>query len=360
MSHDHPHDLESGVALGNCVIEEGLGRGGMGVVYRGRQPALNRPVAVKVIHPELADNPEARERFLREARAAAAIDHPNVLPLYEIGMEGDVVFVAMRYVPDGDLGEYLTHARPTAAESVAIVLQIAAALDAAHAAGIVHRDVKPQNILVSIDQGATHAYLTDFGLARRLDQVGLTLPGALLGTPIYMSPEQALGETVDARTDVYALGCVLFELLTGDPPYTGETLTGLLIDHQSAPIPRVSDRLPHVPTEMNQVIARALAKDPNDRFPSAGDLAEAAAAALESRLPTDPERSVATGSAAARDLGLAFPSQVTRLYIQSQAPRMTPERFDDFLDYLGRRGWTSDDLVEIVHPWAPKGWSTTR
>ena len=207
-------------------IEAVAGRGGMGVVYRAVQEGLERPVALKLIAPELARDPEFRARFVRESRLAASLDHPHVIPVYEAGEEDGSLFIAMRWVEGPDLRELVVERGPLApAAAAALVAQVAGALDAAHARGLVHRDVKPANVLLAGDADAPHAYLSDFGLARgeesvdRLTRTG----GSVLGTAAYSSPEQIEGGVLDGRADVYALACVLFFALTGRPPFRRDT-----------------------------------------------------------------------------------------------------------------------------------------
>jgi serine/threonine protein kinase len=349
-------DLEAGTALGSCVVEAVLGRGGMGVVYRARQPGLQRTVAVKVIDPVVAADPTMSERFVREARAAAAIEHPNVLPVYEIGTDGERLFTVMRFVESGDLEGFVSARDLTTPDVLMVMSQIAGALDASHSAGLIHRDVKPQNILVDTSNGDLFCYLADFGLARRVADVGLTLPGAAVGTPWYMSPEQALGQPLDARTDIYALGCVLYELLTGDVPFPEEEWAAVLLAHQLAEVPQLADARPDLPRRLDDVLARALAKDRDERFPSAGDLARAVAAAFAGRPGPVPESSVAAGAAALRE---DFPDP-TPEFIHTQCPRMTPEKFERFLAFLSDRGWSKADIRELVHPWAPRDWKKSR
>ena len=209
-------DLLPGAEIAGCRIEAVAGRGGMGIVYRATQLSLGRPVAVKLIAPDRAGDPGFRERFERESRIAAAIDHPNVIPVYAAGEEGGHLYLVMRYVKGTDLQGLLARERRLpAARVAAIALQLGAALDAAHAVGLVHRDVKPANVLLT----GEHAYLADFGLSQVVGtDTRLTSTGQWIGTADFMAPEQFSGEGVDARADVYALGCVLYNALTGETP----------------------------------------------------------------------------------------------------------------------------------------------
>jgi serine/threonine-protein kinase len=308
----HPDDV-----LGGCRIEAVVGRGGMGVVYRALQLDLGRPVALKVIAGERAGDAEFRERFGREARMAAAIDHPNVVPVYATGEQDGALYLVMRYVTGSDLHALIRReGRLAPARAAAIVAQVGAALDAAHAAGLVHRDVKPANVLLSgVDD---HAYLSDFGLMRPLDpQQPITDSGQWIGTVDFASPEQLSGGRADARSDVYSLGCVLHAALTGSSPFPRGTVPATLLAHLNDAPPRPSDS--GAPRELDRVVARALAKDPAQRYPSAGDLGRAALAAARGEPVTESERTVAVGRAAparrtgATAIGAHEPTRATEL-----------------------------------------------
>jgi len=302
----HVSELAHGTLFAGHEILGVAGRGGMGVVYRARQLDLDRLVALKVIAPALAEDPSFRERFIRESRVAASIDHPNVIPVFAAGEADGILYLTTRYVEGDDLRTLVRREGALSPERAAqVVRQVGTALDAAHARGIVHRDVKPANVL--LDAGA-HAYLTDFGLTKRLDSAsGQTRAGGWVGTLGYVAPEQIRGERVDARTDVYALGCVLFNALTGEPPYRRDSDEATLWAHLNDPAPSVTgtETAADLPAAFDAVVARALAKDPAERFPSAGDLGRAALAAAEGRaeLAAASGRVVATGAAApdARD-----------------------------------------------------------
>jgi serine/threonine-protein kinase len=289
-------DLLPGAEIAGCRIEAVAGRGGMGIVYRATQLSLGRPVAVKLIAPDRAGDPGFRERFERESRVAAAIDHPNVIPVYAAGEEGGHLYLVMRYVKGTDLQGLLARERRLPPENVAaIACQIGAALDASHAVGLVHRDVKPANVLLS----GEHAYLADFGLSQLVGtETRLTSTGQWIGTVDFMAPEQFSGEEVDARADVYALGCVLYNALTGEVPYPRGTVPATMLAHMQDTQPRPTDVVADLPDGFDRVIARALAKDPERRYPSAGDLGRAALAAAEGRHVTETERTVARGAAA--------------------------------------------------------------
>lgn len=266
----------------------------MGIVYRATQLSLARPVALKLIAPEHAADAGFRERFERESRMAAAIDHPNIIPVYAAGEEDGRLYLAMRWVEGTDLHRLLReHGRLEPLRAARIIDQVGGALDAAHAAGLVHRDVKPANVLLS----GEHAYLADFGLTRLAGSNDtMTTAGHFLGTVDYMAPEQFRNGEVDARTDVYALGCVLFAALTGAPPFPRDTVPQTILAHMNDAPPKAAG----VPKDFHRVLARALAKAPEDRYPSAGDLGRAALAAAEGRSVTEAERSVARGAAAPR------------------------------------------------------------
>lgn len=257
-------------------VEELAGRGGMGVVYRATDPDLERTVALKLISADLSDSSTFRRRFQAESRIAAALDHPNVVTLFHAGEEDGLLYLVMRYVEGEDLrDEIAEHGRLAPDRAVRITAQIASALDAAHAKGLVHRDVKPANILLA---PGDHAYLTDFGLTKRLlADSEETVTENLLGTLDYVAPEQIRGQEVDPRTDVYALGCVLFHALTGRAPFASLEREAKLWAHVSEPPEALGAG---VPAELDDVIARAMAKEPAERFETAGDLANAADDAL--------------------------------------------------------------------------------
>jgi DNA-binding beta-propeller fold protein YncE/predicted Ser/Thr protein kinase len=256
-------------------VEGIAGRGGMGVVYKATQLGLDRPVALKVVAAGLLGDPRMRERFLRESRAAAAIEHPNVIPIHDYGECHGRAYIAMRFVDGDDLRERVTATGPLAPEdAAAIVAHVADALDAAHDAGLVHRDVKPANILLG---NHDQVYLSDFGLASHaLSEGGLTSPGGWVGTMDFMAPEQIRGEPVDRRADVYALGCVLHFALTGQVAYPRETDEARLWAHLHAAPPAPSRLAPGVPAAFDEVIRRALEKRPEARPSSAGELGAAA------------------------------------------------------------------------------------
>jgi serine/threonine protein kinase len=260
--------VEIGSVIAGHRIERLVGRGGMGVVYAATDVALERPVALKLIAPELAADPGFRRRFMTESRIAAALDHPNVVPIFRAGEEAGVLFLAMRFVAGADLRTIVEREGPLAPDrAAAVVGQVAAALAAAHARGLVHRDVKPANVLVTTDG---HCYLTDFGLVKDLAATaGATGSGEVLGTLDYVAPERIQGGETGPSTDVYALGCVLFFALTGRVVFPLDAPERKLWAHVSEPPPAVSALRPSMPTAVDEVVARALAKDPRERYDGA-------------------------------------------------------------------------------------------
>ncbi|MGH2762817.1 MAG: serine/threonine-protein kinase, partial [Thermoleophilaceae bacterium] len=279
--------LSPGTVFAGYRIEGIAGRGGMGVVYRATQLALERPVALKLVAPELAEDAEFRERFKRESRLAASIDHPNVITIHEAGEAQGLLYISMRYVEGTDLGALIAQEGPLDPDRAArVVAQVAAALDAAHSRGLVHRDIKPANVLMERRGGDEHAYLTDFGLTKRSDaRSELTRTGQWVGTLDYASPEQIAGGSVDARADVYALGCVLYKALAGSAPFGERDDVAKLYAHVNEEPTPVTERRPEIPGELDRVVRRALAKSPDERFASAGDLGRAARAAADGRAP---------------------------------------------------------------------------
>ena len=262
---------------GRYSLDRELGRGGMGIVLLARDVALDRPVAIKLLPPKLAIDAELRERFLREARTAAGLSHPNIVPIHAVEEHGDIVFFVMGYVDGETLRQRVERAGSiTSGEAVRLIQEVAWALAHAHAKNIVHRDVKPDNIL--IDKATGRAMVTDFGIARVMDAKGLTTTGDLLGTASYMSPEQAAGEAADARSDLYSLGVTAFYALTGKLPFDAETVLAVLAMHVNEPAPPVASVRADIPAKLAEAVDRCLMKDPAARFQSGEELAEAAGA----------------------------------------------------------------------------------
>jgi len=278
-----PADPRLGTRLAGYRIQSLLDRGGMGVVYLAEQLGPHRPVALKLLSAPVAAGEAFRERFLRESELAAAIDHPNVLPVYDAGETDGALWIAMRYVDGIDLAALLARDGPLVPEqALGIGGQVAGALDAAHVRGLVHRDVKPANILLAVEDGVVaHAWLADFGLTRRIGGArGLTVSGQVLGTIDYVAPEQVEGGPVDGRADQYALGGVLFECLTGVVPFRRDGELAVLWAHVHDPPPHVTEHRPDLPAALDDVTGRALAKAPGDRYPSCEALVPTAQAAL--------------------------------------------------------------------------------
>jgi serine/threonine protein kinase len=267
-----------GTEIAGYRIESVIGRGGMSVIYLATQIRLGRRVALKLLSAELAEDERFRDRFVRESHLASEINHPNIIPIFDAGEDGPYLYIAMRYVDGPSLRELLRRQGPlSVGRLIYIVEQIASALDVAHAAGLVHRDVKPANIL--LEEASDHAFLTDFGVAKRTTARGLTQTGLIVGTFEYLAPEQIEALPVDARTDVYGLGCLVFECLTGSLPFDRESEVAIMHAHLAAAPPNVTQHRPDLPMALNDVIAKALAKAPDDRFQSCGELATALRAA---------------------------------------------------------------------------------
>ena len=270
-------DLALGTEFAGYHIERTLGRGGMGVVYLAGDPRLKRKVALKVLAPGLADDDRFRDRFIRESKVAASLDAPNVLPVYEAGEHRGSLYIAMRYVEGTDLRGLINQSPLALADALTVVDGVARALDAAHAKGLVHRDVKPGNILIARSAGSPaieHVYLTDFGLTKRSDsRSGLTGTGVFAGTLDYAAPEQFEGTALGPQTDVYSLGCVLFECLTGLPPFRRQQEAAVMYAHLHDPPPSATAQRPELPQRVDRVIEKAMAKRPADRYATAGALA---------------------------------------------------------------------------------------
>ena len=288
----HLAGFQAGSLLAGYRLEAQVGEGGMAVVFRARDEGLGRLVALKILAPALASDSAFRSRFIAESRAAAAVDDPYIIPVYEADEADGVLFIAMRFVQGGDLRQVLEREGALPPDRVVgFISPVASALDAAHRAGLVHRDVKPANILVDArEDRPDHVYLSDFGVSKAMSSVGLTGTGMFVGSPDYSAPEQIQGRAVDGRTDQYALGCVTYQLLAGALPFQGDQDMSVLLAHLSAPPPSLVSRMPNLPGAVDQVLARAMAKAPEKRYASCLDFADALREAL-GLTPHDPQSS---------------------------------------------------------------------
>ena len=263
---------KEGVTLGSYRIISQIGKGGMATVYKAYQPSMDRYVALKVLPQYHSKDPSFTKRFIQEARTIARLEHKNILPVYDFGEEEGVAYMAMRYLDGGTLQDILSLGQLPLTEVVEIMSQICAGLDYAHRRGVVHRDIKPANVMVD-DEGGV--YLTDFGLAKVLEgSSDLTVSGVVMGTPLYMAPEQSVGDEVDGRADIYAAGVILYEMVTGQPPFQAETPMAIVLAHLHEPLPLPRDINPNVPDEIQRVILKALAKKPEDRYQTAKEMAD--------------------------------------------------------------------------------------
>ena len=261
--------------FGRYEIISELGRGGMATVYHAHDPRVRREVAIKVLPREFVHDPTFRARFQREAETIAALEHPAIVPVYDYGEENGQPYFVMRYMPGGSLAERIRQGPLSLAETNRILQRIAPALDEAHARGVIHRDLKPANIL--FDKNG-EAYLSDFGIAKLAQASGTLTGSGVIGTPAYMSPEQASGGELDGRSDLYSLGVIVFEMLTGTQPYRADTPMGLAVKHLTEPVPCILEVRGDLPPDFDQVIARAMAKRREDRYATAADLAADVAA----------------------------------------------------------------------------------
>jgi len=274
--------------VGRYEIIREIGQGGMATIYLAHDPTTDRPVALKLLHVQFVRDPQFRTRFMREAKIVAGLEHPNIVPVYDFSGEQSIPYIVMRYMPGGTLEDRITGKPLPLSQIVPIVQNIAAALDHAHAAGIVHRDIKPSNILFDA-QG--YASLSDFGLAKLTERVitRITFSGAMVGTLDYMSPEQAMGEQgLDGRSDQYSFGVILYEMLTGTVPHIADNPMKVLYKHMTEAPPALDLRRPGLPDGFNEVITRALSRNPADRYPTVGDLAREVAALWNGPLRPSP------------------------------------------------------------------------
>ena len=375
--------LQLGTGFAGYRLDAVIGHGGMAEVFLAQDPRLKRNVALKVLSPELADEEEFRARFAQESELAASIDHPNIVPIYEAGEFEGRLYIAMRYVEGQDLGTLLElRGRLAPAEAMPIFEQVGKALDAAHARGLVHRDVKPANILIVGDVSGSappRCYLCDFGLTKRISALtDPTLTGHIMGTLDYISPEQIRGEGIDGRADVYALGCVIYQTLTGLVPFAKDEDVAVIYAHLNEPPPRATAASPDLPEALDAVVATALAKDRDLRYPTCGALVSAARQALGdaaqapagetptviSRPRTRPRRRrgrIALGVAAL----LAAVAMAAFLFSRGgSAPMEQPRVYsnDDFeLFTLAVQGdaepvrMTTDTWIESQPAWGPDG-----
>ena len=280
------------IKIDRYLLQERIGSGGLARVYRAIDTNLDRAVAIKILHEHLSDDPSFKERFEREAKLIASLNHPNIVQIYDFNwFERDgypVYYMVMPLIPGKTLATILDELAETGERMahdnvLRLTLDLADALGYAHTAGMIHRDVKPANIILN---ERDQAVLTDFGIARLIESSRLTQDGISTGTPAYMSPEQATGLPGDARSDLYALGVILFELLTGQPPYDDENGMSLMLKHLNAPVPLITDTLPQASPELDDLIARALAKRPDDRFQTAAEFSDALKSAFLGSLVT--------------------------------------------------------------------------
>ncbi|RLD07564.1 MAG: hypothetical protein DRI32_00620 [Chloroflexi bacterium] len=263
---------KEGVTLGAYRIISQIGKGGMATVYKAYQASMDRYVALKVLPQYHSKDPSFTQRFIQEAHTIARLEHKNILPVYDFGEEEGVAYMAMRYLDGGTLQDILSLGQLPLSEVVEIMSQICAGLDYAHRHGVVHRDIKPANVMID-DEGGV--YLTDFGLAKVLEgSSDLTVSGVVMGTPLYMAPEQSVGDAVDERADIYAAGVILYEMVTGQPPFQAETPMAIVLAHLHDPLPLPKEVNPNVPDEIQRIILKALAKKPEDRYQTAKEMAE--------------------------------------------------------------------------------------
>ena len=284
MITDTTTDAHIGRVVAGYRIEERIGRGGMGVVYRAEHLNLRRRAAIKIIAPDLAEASGFRERFNREARIAAALQHPNIVTVYDAGEEEGLLYLAMQYIDGSDLSAVLrAQGRLRPYRALDVCRQVAAALDAAHGQGLIHRDVKPANVLI---EGRT-AFLTDFGLTKRVEgtRTQLTQAGDVVGTIHYVAPEQIEGHRVDARSDIYSLGCLVYHCLSGELPFARDTDVAVIYAHLSEEPPRLTSVRPDLPGGLDAVIAKALEKSPARRFQTCADMLSAARAVIDAAGP---------------------------------------------------------------------------
>ena len=368
-----------GKTLGKYRLVEKLGQGGMAQVYKAYQPDLDRYVAIKILHPHLTGDEDFAERFRREARAVAALEHPHIVRVYDFDADEGVAFLVMEHLEGVSLKSHLhdldcREERMDLEEVVRIVGALTDALDHAHQQGVIHRDLKPSNVFITTNG---RPVLTDFGIARMVDMATITESGGTLGTPAYMSPEQGQGESGDARSDIYALGVLLYQLCTGRVPFDADTPYAVILKHITAPLPPPRSICPELPESVERVILKALAKDPDDRFQSASEMGRALRAASEMPPPApSPSRRrvtlrsvVLVAVTIAASLALLFftrPGQVQR-FLARLTPTPIPEAGRTLLLLEGPDAvddtwlnpdmpdevWQEADLVHLQGPLTP-------
>ena len=301
--------IQPGQMLGPYRIINQIGKGGMATVYKAYQPSVDRYVAVKVLPSQLAESKEFATRFQQEARIIAKLEHPHILPVFDYGESNGIAFFVMRYLEAGTLKDRMVAGRPLPIQEIdKLFTQLSEALSYAHSHGVIHRDLKPANALID-SQG--NVFLTDFGIAKLLESASprLTQTDAIMGTPAYISPEQAQGQPVDQRSDIYSLGIILYEMVTGSVPFVAETPLAVIFKHITDPLPPPSLVKPDIPKPVEKVILKALAKDPRDRFATAAEFVAAWKRSLEVRekvaqMVTVPPSSTTTGARTASRFGL--------------------------------------------------------
>ena len=319
---DPGQESRVGSQIGPYRLRRLLGKGGMGEVYEAEDTVKDRIVALKLLPESASSDPVFRKRLQREAHAAGRLQEPHVVPIHDYGEIDGFLFVDMRMIEGNDLRKVLKGYGPmTPARSVAIVKQIASALDAAHEAGITHRDVKPENIILNRED---FAYLVDFGIANAVTDEKLTQLGTAVGTYAYMAPERFTNDDVTYRADVYALACVLHECLTGSQPFSGDSVGTIITAHLMNPVPRPSVQRPGIPAKFDPVIARGMAKKPDDRYASAGDLATAATDALTHREQDQAATILQRSEAATRPAMMPPPPPPSQPRLQTPPPTPPP------------------------------------
>lgn len=318
--------------IGRYEIRAELGRGGMATVYRAYDPRFEREVAIKVLPREMLHDPQFRTRFEREAKTIAMLEHPAIVPVYDFGEEDGQLYFVMRYMPGGSLADRLRQGPLSVEEATRILARLAPALDTAHAKGIIHRDLKPGNIL--FDQYG-EPYLSDFGIAK-LTQGSTTITGsAIIGTPAYMSPEQAQGEAIDARSDIYGLGVILFEMLTGQQPFQGDTPMSVVIKHITDPVPHILDLRPDLPVGIEKIVEKALAKRPEERFETASQLAEALQTVVRGEKPDIGVPPTESRMALPKTVIRHAPTPISRAPAVSSTPPTAPPKHSSVALWVG-------------------------